>query len=446
MRKIIYSVILCVPFISLADVSSDLNNFYNSLGYATNATSAHAYQGQEAGYYSAGSLYLRGQTRTISPVHIDVPSLKAGCGGIDLFMGGASFINAQTLVNFANNIMSAAPPYFLQLALETYAPQVNDAMTKLQYWAQQINNMNMNSCAIAQDTIGGLWPQHTGAQEQICRDLGTQQNAFSDWAAATQACGAGGQGNQFLSGQTTSQKAASGITSNVNIVWSSILASNFISNDPVLAEFFMSLSGTVTFDANGNATVFPSLAKNADIINALLYGGTAQSYQCDETVNCLNPTVGNLTIDAGSALTQHVASLMADIQQRVQTDVDLTDEEKGFLNLTSTPVLTFIQQALTTGTNINTTDYATLIAQDLVSQYLSDTLSQVQVALSNSNYQDAQKQMENSLAQAQQFTQDLKNSVQIKVIASTALVQNSMSIQKQVAGQLSTQLQANLGS
>lgn len=448
MKKILLTVLLCLlPTLLLADVSNDLDRYYKSLGYADNVTAPHAYEGQEAGYYTGGSLYLRGQSRTISPVHLDIPSLKAGCGGIDMFMGAASFINSKQLVKFANDIMSNAGPYFFQLALETYLPQGNDVMTKLQYWEQQINNMSMNSCEVAQDTIGGLWPQHTGAQQQICRDLATHQTQFGDWAAARQGCGADGKGNQILADQPADVKQSQGISINVNIVWSAILSRNFLEDDNALAEFLMSLSGTVIFDADGNPTVYPSLAQKSDLVNALLYGGPAQTYVCDETTNCLKPTITTITISQDSGLTMQVAKMLTQIQQDLVQDTQpLSKEEKGFLNMTSIPVLKFIQISAESGSSININDYATLIAQDLISQYLSDCITSVEVALSSSNYGDAKKQMEDSLGQAEQYTRDLKNSVEFKVMAATALVQNAMAAEKQVTGQLSGQLQANLGS
>ncbi|EEG5674887.1 conjugal transfer protein TraH, partial [Salmonella enterica] len=42
-----------------ADVNGDLNGFFGSLGYSGNVSQAQAWQGQAAGYFSGGSVYLR---------------------------------------------------------------------------------------------------------------------------------------------------------------------------------------------------------------------------------------------------------------------------------------------------------------------------------------------------------------------------------------------------
>lgn len=51
-------------------------------------TGSHAYQTQAAGYAALGSVYARNQVRTIRLAHVDVPGMRSGCGGIDLFAGG----------------------------------------------------------------------------------------------------------------------------------------------------------------------------------------------------------------------------------------------------------------------------------------------------------------------------------------------------------------------
>ncbi|EFA7793858.1 hypothetical protein C3V04_005315, partial [Escherichia coli] len=39
-----------IPFTAVADVNSDMNQFFNKLGFATNTTQAGVWQGQAAGY------------------------------------------------------------------------------------------------------------------------------------------------------------------------------------------------------------------------------------------------------------------------------------------------------------------------------------------------------------------------------------------------------------
>ncbi len=81
-----------------AQVGAELNDFFNDMGAAANATGPTAYQGQSAGYYSGGNIWTRFPQKSVNPVNLQLPSIKAGCGGIDVFSGSFSFINTDEIV------------------------------------------------------------------------------------------------------------------------------------------------------------------------------------------------------------------------------------------------------------------------------------------------------------------------------------------------------------
>ena len=95
----------------MANVNSDLNNFFNDLGFSNNTTAPNAYSGQEAGYYSGGSLFARDSVRDVQIAQVQLPSFRSGCGGIDLFTGGFSFIDSKQLVDLMNNIINNSMGY-----------------------------------------------------------------------------------------------------------------------------------------------------------------------------------------------------------------------------------------------------------------------------------------------------------------------------------------------
>ncbi|HIC7360036.1 TPA: conjugal transfer protein TraH, partial [Legionella pneumophila] len=82
-----------------ASASTDLNHFFNNLGYSANVTGSHSYESQAAGFASLGSVYARNQVRSIQIAHVDVPGFRSGCGGIDIFAGGFSFIKSEQIVS-----------------------------------------------------------------------------------------------------------------------------------------------------------------------------------------------------------------------------------------------------------------------------------------------------------------------------------------------------------
>ena len=97
-KCLIFSLFSVITISAFASVNSDLNNFFNDLGFSDNTTAPNAYAGQEAGYYSGGSLFARDSVRDVQIAQVQLPSFRSGCGGIDLFTGGFSFIDSKQLL------------------------------------------------------------------------------------------------------------------------------------------------------------------------------------------------------------------------------------------------------------------------------------------------------------------------------------------------------------
>ena len=100
--------------IARADVAGQMNSFFQDAGGAANVTGPSAYQGQSAGYYSMGNVWTRFPQKSVQPLNLQMPSVRAGCGGIDIFTGSFSFINGAEMVAMlkatANNALGFACP------------------------------------------------------------------------------------------------------------------------------------------------------------------------------------------------------------------------------------------------------------------------------------------------------------------------------------------------
>jgi len=81
------------------------------------------FEGQKRGYATFGSFSMRLPLRTDYLFSIEKPHLKVGCGGIDLFMGGFSFLNADYLVQKVQAMLQAAPFIAFDIALQTLFPE-----------------------------------------------------------------------------------------------------------------------------------------------------------------------------------------------------------------------------------------------------------------------------------------------------------------------------------
>ncbi|HFL8766300.1 TPA: conjugal transfer protein TraH, partial [Escherichia coli] len=215
-------LVLCAALLTFtpaasADVNSDMNQFFNKLGFASNTTQPGVWQGQAAGYAYGGSLYARTQVKNIQLISMTLPDINAGCGGIDAYLGSFSFINGDQLQRFVKQIMSNAAGYFFDLALQTTVPEIKTAKDFLQKMASDINSMNLSSCQVAQGLVGGLFPQTQESQQKVCQDIGSESNIFADWAASRQGCTVGGQSSSVR--DKASDKDKERVLKNQNIIW-----------------------------------------------------------------------------------------------------------------------------------------------------------------------------------------------------------------------------------
>ena len=326
-----------------ADVLSEMQSFWQ--GTVSNVTGPTAFEGQASGHWTLGNLYMRAPVRSEQIATVNLPSFRAGCGGIDAFAGAFSFIDSDQLVAFARSVAQNAAGFAFELALETISPVIAETMSKLRALAQWVNAQNLNSCETAQALVGAAWSKNDRASAAICAAIGTSQGIFSDYAAAKHGCGADGKRNSTLA--SASGEIADQVPVNVNYAWKAVRASSFLSGDTDLAEFAMSVTGTMIVTAptsDGDASgprirILEPLALDRRITEVLMEGGgELPVYRCDETSRCLDPTLGRLTVPAGDGFRGRVATLLRDLVDAVRADTAPTPAALGLVNLTTLPV------------------------------------------------------------------------------------------------------------
>ena len=183
MKRLLGMCLCClflIPSKSQGDIGSDLKTFFNSLGSASNVSGEGSYKDQAAGYYSGGSLFIRNQNRNLQPATLQLPSYSAGCGGIDVHMGGFSFVDSKQLIEFMRNIGSKATSYAFMLAVQSLTPQLYNVMNELNALAQEVNQFNINSCEAASTMVGSVWPKSDLASQHLCRTMGANFGKVSD--------------------------------------------------------------------------------------------------------------------------------------------------------------------------------------------------------------------------------------------------------------------------
>jgi conjugative transfer pilus assembly protein TraH len=456
-KYIVLGLLICVIFDSAyAGIDSDLHGFFNSLGFSSNVTAPNAYKGQSAGYYTGGSIFARNSVRNYQLAQITLPSYRSGCGGIDLFMGGFSFINAQQFIEAMKNTLNNASGYAFTLALESATPEIANVMKYAQDLANKVNASNINSCETAAGLVGTAWPRTRAAQQKVCEDVGSSKGIFSDYAAARQGCGAGGQTSSTLNQGKTDERYKNLILENTNIAWKAINRNDFLKRDRQLAEFFMSLSGTFIIkkegtndDAPNKPDFKPSLISTSpNLLNVLMYGGKTKIYVCDEVNDCLGPNEIEVTINKQNAFISQVSNILKSISSKIYSDTPLTNDEIGFLNSTRLPVYKMLNVQVAYYQDSNTLDidgYSDVIAADILFQYLDEALNVVRVSASTLQYSD--DYMDKFIAGIEEASRKIRTNRQTAYhqISSTAqLIQQTQVLEQMLNGELSTTLGNNL--
>ncbi len=436
--------LLNTVFPAVADVNSDMNHFFNNLGFASNTSQPQVWQGQAAGYATGGSLYARTQVKNIQMISMTLPDINAGCGGIDAYLGSFSFINSEQLQRFAKQIMSNSQGYFFDLALQTTVPEIKTAKDFLQKMASDVNSMNLSSCQAAQGIVGGLFPRTQVAQQKVCQDIAGESNIFADWAASRQGCSVGGQMNSVQ--DRAGDKDKERVMKNINIMWSALSKNRLFDGNKELKEFVMTLTGTLVFGENSEITPLPARTMDQDLIKALMEGGTAKIYHCNDTDKCLKVVADStVTIAANKALKNQISALLSSIQSKAVADEKLTEQEKGFISSTTVPVFKYIVDPQMLGVSnsliYQLTDY---IGYDILLQYIQELIQQARVMVASGNYpQSTMDMILDNLSQASIQIAAFQTRVQVQYDALLIVDRQMSYMRQQVSARMMTRYQNN---
>ena len=432
-----------------AGVNDDLGSFFDGLNYSSNMTSSSAYEGQSANHYSGGSAFIRTPIRQEQLIGFTPPSISAGCGGIDLFAGGFSHINSDALIALGKNVVSSAIPFAVDLALQTWAPMIKNIKDRLESIAKDINALSINSCEAAQVGVSALAGfADVGSNKYICETMGNVNNTFSDWAAAKNGCNDKAEVDKQVDNAGKNDELKKIIQANRNIIWHSIMTNDFLKADPELAEFFMSLSGTIIYDAKTVAHRKPSLLEgNNNMIKVLLDGGKTDIYRCNDRAvdKCLIVTKQTVTFDKDKAFKRKVFDILTAIATQYANDLSTTDEQKAFLESVSLPVLKMMSVSLESGIPPQLEAYSSVIASDFVTDYLMQVLALIKASIRSEG--NNERDLDKLYAVIERSSSELRllrfEALQI-LNQEQAIIGASMNIEKRIEGSFSAQARANL--
>jgi conjugative transfer pilus assembly protein TraH len=223
-QKTTAAFLLCaVSFMSCSTVEAGfLNDMYTSVNANANVNSARAYATQTANVVTGGGMVWKSPVLTSNLFSVTPPSISAGCGGIDVFMGGFSFINKAEFINMLKAVSQNAAGLLFSIALNAMSPELNSAMSDFQKKIQEMQSKLHNSCQMAKmltDVSGASKVALEMGEE--ARNYGRSIGVFSDGADANQQTQTGANVQANIPKITTS----GGTTidnSSVNFTWTAL--------------------------------------------------------------------------------------------------------------------------------------------------------------------------------------------------------------------------------
>ena len=361
-------VVLSATLPARADLNSEVNDMFNNLGAIGNYTAPGAFRGQTYNTYTGGSLMMRSPNKVYQLAAIQFPSVKAGCGGIDVFGGSFSHISAQEFKNLLRNITAALPGIAFQLALEAVSPLLG-GLTKwakgLETW---INNARINSCETAKAIVSSAAEAVGYSSQETCSDLAMEMGLESDRDAARRRC--------WTDRPSILSSARSSGDANVrnkapfvgNLTWKALQYTGS-SLDDAGRELIMSMVGTVIYYPEESGRDPEPIAPTLTSISQLLYGQAAGSdnnviqhlLRCNDYSTC--DVVSTNTAYDHVPFTARVETMMRSIADRIATRTAIPNNsaEVGFVNQTTEPVY----KMLSVGTSIPGSG----LADSLIGQY-----------------------------------------------------------------------------
>lgn len=362
------SLVATSPTLRAGDLNTEVNTMFNNLGAIGNYTAPGAFRGQAYNTYTGGNFMMRSPNKVYQLASIQFPSVKAGCGGIDVFGGSFSHISAAEFKNMLKNITAALPGIAFQLALEAVSPLLG-GLTKwakgLETW---INNARINSCETAKAIVSTAAESLGYSSQETCADLAVEMGMESDRDSARKRCSTDRPSilsSARSSGDANIRNKAPFVG---NLTWQALKKTGTYLDDSE-RELIMSIVGTVIYYPDESGRDPETIAPTLTSISQLLYGQASGSgsnviqhlLRCNDYSTCDTVTVN--TAYNHTPFTAKVETLMRSIAEKIATRTAIPNNsaEVGFVNQTTEPVY----KMLSIGTSIPGSG----LADSLIGQY-----------------------------------------------------------------------------
>lgn len=324
--------------------------------------SPSSFNSQKRGYYAMGGFSARNNSSTDYPITISPPRLSVGCGGIDGFLGGFSFLDPDFLVEKAQRAMQAAPYVAFDMALKTMCKECADTLGKIEQITNFLNGIQLNECAMAKpiatamverdpEALKGLWTEMTGtknldeAADRMWSDTTSKIKAADDKPISdlkSMIAGCPADFRDLMQNGSVVEKAAAKVG---------------------MSDFADTIRGYM-----GDVWIESKTSDKIPIAVSVSSCPQNRKFTLDDMLNgrAYIKTIDKQCIPSGSKPVRTIVrQKMESITSRIRNNQALTSEDATFINATNIPVYLMLKQAVVT----NQEDVTLNVLSELVGLY-----------------------------------------------------------------------------
>lgn len=293
--------LLCTAAFLLATMNAQagfVSDFVQESQGSVNVTQAGVVQGAQLNVVTGGGFVFKVPRKEFVPFSITPPSLKAGCGGIDVFLGAFSIPSKDEFLNFMRSVGTALPGLAFQLALQTMAPDLNEMVGRYTDLIRSYTNRYTDSCQAAQELF-----KRSGAEDFLQENLQKAANYLRSSGNASDQAEAVSQvrdnGAKVIDNTPTRTDSGGNVVeaAEINLTWALLSSGNWTAGSLAskeLREVMMTLVGTTVFTKTGekeDAVLAAQEIAGADLL-PMLFGEEGESVtiprlSCKEATKCL---------------------------------------------------------------------------------------------------------------------------------------------------------------
>jgi conjugative transfer pilus assembly protein TraH len=316
---------------------------------------AGAYHSGNRGYLSAGSINARISSDREYLMSINPPRLKAGECGVDLFLGGMSYMDIDYLGDKLEAIWQNADAVALSMAMSALSKELEDIGAGFNDAVDFMNSLQFSECQIARQGITALVDATSSmVSEKVITNESDAQETSSDASRNRQ------EVNEDKLASDGLPKAEVNIESNIkellagegSLIHRLSAAQGIDSQENLLRGYIGDIYLTHAGDGNApSIKIFPACNQNNDnSINDYIYG-TAYQMPRPESIDASPQASCTLEMTSGGLL-EHSKTMLAELATNLKDPretIDPTSDLSLYLNSAPLPVRRIMKSAVDIG-------------------------------------------------------------------------------------------------